>query len=72
MPAARALARELARKSPLTMRLLRDAYMRANDLDYRRGMESMVDTMCLLKESHDSREALLAFVEKREANYKGC
>lgn len=72
MPAARKLARELAAKSPLTMRLLRDAYMRANDLDYRRGMESMVDTMCLLKESHDSREALLAFVEKREPNYKGC
>ncbi|KDC21613.1 enoyl-CoA hydratase/isomerase family protein [Bordetella bronchiseptica] len=68
---ARTLARRLARKSPLAMRLLRDAFMRANDLDYRRAMESVVETMCLLKESEDSREALSAFVEKREPVFRG-
>lgn len=71
MPTARTLARRLAKKSPIAMKLLRDAFVRANDLDYRRSMESVVETMCGLKDSADSREALLAFVEKREASYTG-
>ena len=71
MPRARELARRLAKKSPIAMKLLRDAFMRANDLDYRRSMESVVETMCGLKDTEDSREALLAFVEKREPVYKG-
>ena len=71
MPTARALARRLAKKSPIAMKLLRDAFVRANDLDYRRSMESVVETMCGLKDSADSREALLAFVEKRAPAYTG-
>ena len=71
MPTARKLARRLAKKSPIAMKLLRDAFMRANDLDYRRSMESVVETMCGLKDSADSREALRAFVEKRPPVYKG-
>ncbi|WP_459614716.1 enoyl-CoA hydratase/isomerase family protein [Bordetella sp. 2513F-2] len=63
---ARELARRLAAKPPLAMKLLRDAYMRANDLDYRRAMESVVETMCSLKDTAESREALLAFTEKRK------
>ena len=71
LPRARALARRLAQKSPIAMKLLRDAFMRANDLDYRRSMESVVETMCQLKDTADSREALKAFVEKRAAVYSG-
>lgn len=69
LPRARALARRLAKKSPVAMKLLRDAFVRANDLDYRRSMESVVETMCSLKDTADSKEALLAFVEKRPARY---
>lgn len=69
MPRARALARRLAKKSPVAMKLLRDAFVRANDLDYRRAMENVVETMCSLKDTADSREALRAFVDKREARY---
>jgi enoyl-CoA hydratase/carnithine racemase len=71
LPTARALARRLAKKSPIAMKLLRDAFVRANDLDYRRAMEGVVETMCALKDAKDSREALLAFVEKREPRYSG-
>lgn len=71
MERARALARRLAKKSPVAMKLLRDAFMRANDNDYRRAMESVVETMCGLKDSHDSREALLAFLEKRTPVFSG-
>ena len=69
LPRARALAKRLAAKSPVAMKLLRDAFMRANDLDYRRAMESVVETMCSLKDTGDSREALRAFAEKRAAKY---
>lgn len=71
METARALARRLAAKSPVAMKLLRDAFVRANDLDYRRAMEGVVETMCSLKDTADSREALRAFVEKREARFGG-
>lgn len=69
LPRARALARRLAAKSPVAMKLLRDAFVRANDLDYRRAMEGVVETMCSLKDTADSKEALRAFVEKRAARY---
>jgi enoyl-CoA hydratase len=69
LPRARALAQRLAAKSPVAMKLLRDAFMRANDLDYRRAMEGVVETMCSLKDTADSREALRAFAEKRAARY---
>jgi enoyl-CoA hydratase len=71
MDTARALARRLAAKSPVAMKLLRDAFVRANDLDYRRAMEGVVETMCSLKDTADSREALLAFVEKRAPRFAG-
>lgn len=69
LPRARALARRLAAKSPAAMKLLRDAFVRANDLDYRRAMEGVVETMCSLKDTADSREALRAFAEKRAARF---
>lgn len=69
LPRARALARRLAAKSPTAMKLLRDAFMRANDLDYRRAMESVVETMCQLKDSPDSKEMLRAFAEKRAPRF---
>jgi len=70
LPRARALAKRLAAKSPVAMKLLRDAFVRANDLDYRRAMENVVETMCSLKDTEDSKEALRAFVEKRAPNYQ--
>ena len=69
LPRSRELARSLAAKSPIAMKLLRDAYMRANDLDYRRSMEGVIETMMNLWDSKDSREALRAFVEKRPPVY---
>ena len=72
MERARTLARRLAKKSPVAMKLLRDAFVRANDDDYRRAMENVVETMCSLKDTNDSHEALLAFVQKRAPVYRGA
>ena len=62
---ADALARTLAGKSAQITRLAREAFMRANDLDYRRGVGGAVETFCNIAMSEDAREGLAAFVEKR-------
>ncbi|MDP7547869.1 MAG: enoyl-CoA hydratase/isomerase family protein [Alphaproteobacteria bacterium] len=65
MDKAREIALKLAKKSPIVMKLGRDAYMRANDLDYRRGIENVAETMRNVVATEDSREGLAAFIEKR-------
>lgn len=62
---ARALARDFASKSPVVMEIARDAFMRANDGDYRRTIEAMVDTICHIIDTPDAQEGLEAFNEKR-------
>lgn len=68
---ARELAAKLATKSPLVLRLGREAFMRANDLDYRRGFEQMAETLALLVGTEDAQEGLSAFVEKRPPKWTG-
>ena len=62
---ARALARTFAAKSPRTMRVGRAAFMRANDLDYRRSIGNAVENFCNVATSDDAQEGLRAFLEKR-------
>ncbi len=65
LPKARELAREFAGKSPAVMQLARDSFMRVNDYEYRRGIESTVETICNIIELDDAKEGLAAFNEKR-------
>ena len=62
---ARALAREFAAKSPVVMKLARDSFMRANDFEYRRAIENVVETICNIIATPDAQEGLDAFNEKR-------
>lgn len=62
---ARAMARDFAARSPLVMELARDAFMRANDFEYRRAIENTVETICNIIETDDAQEGLAAFNEKR-------
>ncbi|MFN4088111.1 MAG: enoyl-CoA hydratase/isomerase family protein [Alphaproteobacteria bacterium] len=68
---ARAIAQKLAAKSPIVMKLGRDAYARACDADFRRSVENVAETFALIAETDDCQEALTAFVEKRPPNYRG-
>ena len=70
MDKAMELARKLAGKSPVVMKLGRDAYMRAIDTDYRRGIENVAETMCNVVAMEDSREGLAAFMEKRPPKWQ--
>jgi enoyl-CoA hydratase/carnithine racemase len=62
---ARKLARVFAAKPPNAMRLGRAAFMRANDLDYRRGVDYAADLFCNIAATAEAQEGLRAFAEKR-------
>jgi enoyl-CoA hydratase len=66
---ARAMARLFATKSRTTMRLGRAAFVRANDLDYRRGIGDAVENFCNVAATADAQEGLRAFIEKRSPNW---
>jgi enoyl-CoA hydratase/carnithine racemase len=66
---ARAMARIFATKSPTAMRLGRAAFMRANDLDYRRSIGNAVDVFCNVATTDDAQEGLRAFKEKRAPSW---
>ena len=52
------------------MKLGRDAFMRANDLDYRRAIENVAETMAVIVDIEDCQEGLDAFVEKRPPRWR--
>jgi len=68
---ARVLARRFAEKSPIVMKIGRDAFMRAVDADYRRAIENAAESFALVATTQDCREGLAAFVEKRSPKYTG-
>ena len=69
LPEARALARDLAQKSPVVMKLARDSFMRQNDFEYRRAIENVVETICNIIETDEAQEGLDAFNEKRSPRW---
>lgn len=66
---ARKMARDFAEKSPVVMQLARDAFLRANDFEYRRAIENTVETICNIIATDDAQEGLNAFNEKRKPNW---
>jgi len=68
---ARVIARRFAEKSPVVMKIGRDAFMRAVDADFRRSVENAAESFALVATTEDCQEGLNAFVEKRTPNYKG-
>jgi enoyl-CoA hydratase/carnithine racemase len=61
----------LAAKSPIVMKIGRDAFMRAVDADFRRSVENAAESFALVATTEDCQEGLNAFVEKRTPNYRG-
>ena len=63
------LASEFASKSAAVMRHGRSAFMRQNDLDYRRSVANAVEDFCNGVTSPAAQEGLRAFVEKRRPDW---
>ncbi len=67
--AALELARTFAAKSPVVMRMARNAFMRQNDLDWRRSIANAVEDFCNVVQTEAAQEGLRAFVEKRKPRW---
>ena len=68
---ALSLANRIADKSPVALRMAKEAVKTASRVNLREGLERETDLFCLTFTSEDKAEGVRAFFEKRKADYKG-
>jgi enoyl-CoA hydratase len=71
MERSRQLARIIAAKSPVAVRMLKDSVGVAENLSFRDGYRMEQNVTTALSLTADSREAQRAFVEKRPPRFVG-
>jgi enoyl-CoA hydratase len=69
--AALTIARSLASKSPVAMRIAKGSLNAIEEMSLRDGYRHEQNLTAELRKTEDSREAMLAFVEKRPPAFKG-
>jgi enoyl-CoA hydratase/carnithine racemase len=65
------LASELARKSPIGMKLGLEAFYTMEDMSFPAAIAYLQDQLALLSLSDDLKEGVNAFFEKREPRFTG-
>jgi len=65
------IAGRLAKKSPLIMRLGRDAFYRSEDMSLDDALDYLHSQLTLVTLTEDTREGVRAFFEKREPEFQG-
>jgi enoyl-CoA hydratase/carnithine racemase len=65
------LAFRIAEKSPVALRMAKEAVKSASRMGLREGLDRETDLFCLAFTSEDKAEGVRAFFEKRKADYKG-
>jgi enoyl-CoA hydratase len=65
-----ALARQLAQKSPLTLRGIKETMNYSRDHSVSEGMSYVANRNAAMLMSDDLAESVAAFMEKREPKYK--
>ena len=71
MDVALALAHEIAGKSPIAIKLAKHALNQIEEMSLRDGYRFEQNLTGELSKTEDSKEAMQAFVEKREPIFKG-
>lgn len=71
MEETRKAAIDIAEKAPLSIKLIKEAVLKAVDLPLQEGMEFERKNFYLLFSSEDQKEGMKAFQEKRTPNFKG-
>jgi enoyl-CoA hydratase len=71
MDEARAMAKEIAKKSPIAVRLAKEAVLKTFDTSISEGLEFERKNFYMLFASEDQKEGMRAFMEKRPASFTG-
>jgi len=71
MDEARKLARQLAAKAPLALRLAKESVLHAFEVPLEDGLDYERRNFALLFATEDQKEGMRAFVEKRPPTFKG-
>lgn len=71
MEEARALAKRIAAKPPLAVRMMKRAVYQAQTSSLRAHLDYISSQLSLLSETEDHREAATAFLEKRKPLFRG-
>ncbi len=71
MEEARALAKRIAAKPPLAVRMMKRAVYQAQTSSLRAHLDYISSQLSLLSETEDHREAAMAFLEKRKPLFRG-
>ncbi len=68
---AKNLAKSIALKSPLAVRLAKESVLKCYDLPLKEGLEFERKNFYMLFSSEDQKEGMKAFIEKRKPRWKG-
>jgi enoyl-CoA hydratase len=68
---AMAVATKIAEKSPVALRMAKEAVKSASRMNLREGLERETELFCLTFTSEDKAEGVRAFFEKRKPEYRG-
>lgn len=72
LESAMKLAREVAQRPPISARLAKESVLKSFDASLQDGLEFERKNFYLLFSTHDSREGMTAFRDKRKAEFKGA
>ena len=65
------LAEKISQYSPATIRLGKNAFYTASDMEYFKTFSYLVDMLAITSSTEDAQEGVKAFFEKREPLWKG-
>ncbi len=71
LPTARSIAETIGANAPIAVRLIKELAVRGRELPLADGLRLYQEYSRLASASDDAREGTRAFVEKREAEFKG-
>jgi enoyl-CoA hydratase len=69
---AKKMAKQIAKKSPIALQLAKDAILKSYETSLSEGLQHERKNFYMLFATADQKEGMSAFLEKREAVFKGC